>query len=93
MLIREFCGYTSALGTHYETLLYKERFVNFLEGTLILSDCCSYGVCAHRTTLEGTDNSPEYLVVYGIKAALVYIEFIEGIARNLQIYMTVTHNL
>lgn len=82
-----------SLGPDYEAFLDKERLIYFLQGPLILAYCGREGTRADRTALEKGDDSAEYLVVYGVEAPFVYLQFIEGEAGNLQIDVSVSHHL
>ena len=93
MLIRQLGGYPTSLGTHNESFFYKEWLIHFLEGPLILSYCSGDSVGSDRTALKCTDNCTQYLVVYGVQTAGIYIELVESETGNLQIYVTVTHYL
>ncbi len=69
-----------------KSLFYKVRLVYFFYGSRILPDCGSYRTQSHRTSFKLIDNSVKYLVVYGIKTALVYVKSIQSIRGYLYIY-------
>ena len=79
MLVGEFGGNAAALCADYESFFYKEGFIYFLEGTLVLAYCCSYGIGANRTPFESINDSAQNLVVYSIQTAGVDIQLIQTV--------------
>ena len=93
MPVGEICGYPAALCPDYEAFLDEERLVNFLESALVLPYRSGYGVGTDRAALERTDDGPQYLVVYGIKPAGVYPQFVEGEPGDREIDVAVPLDL
>ena len=83
----------SARSTHYESFLYKERFVYLFQCALILAYYRSYNVGSDRTTLELCDDRLKYLIVNGIQSPLVNIQGIKGITRDAEVDAAVSHHL
>ena len=81
---------TAPLGSQYISFLDEERLVNLFDSTRILSYSCRYGIYSDRTTLELGDDGMENLVVYLVESPLVYVQGIQGILGNLNVYMSVT---
>ena len=83
-------GDSAPWSTLDEALLYEERFVNLLYGTLVLPHRCRDCIDSHRPSIELCDYSIENLVVNLVQSPLVNIESIQRITRNRKIYMTVS---
>ena len=81
------------MGTYYESFLDKERFIYFLEGSLIFTNGSSYCISSDRTSLEGIDDSTQYLIVYSVESAGIYLKFIESVLSYLNIYLSISHHL
>ena len=62
-----------------EALLYEERFVNLLHGTLVLPHRCRDCIDAHRPSIELCDYSIEDLVVNLVQSPLVNVQGIQRI--------------
>ena len=73
MFIGEFGGNSSTGSAHYESFLDKERFIDFLKGSLILADGRSNGAGADGTSLESGYDRAEDLMVDGIESEGVYL--------------------
>ncbi len=63
MLVSKLSYDPASWRTLQETLLYKERLVNFLDRALILPHCRRNRIHSHRTALELRDDSRKNLVV------------------------------
>ena len=86
MLVSQLCNHAPTGGALDETFHNEIWLIHFFYRACILANGSSYRGDAHRTALELVDNSQQYLVVYLVKAILVYIQGCKGYMRNLCIY-------
>ena len=93
MPVGKFCRFPASRRPHYEAFLYKERLIDFLKSTLVLTHCSSNGIGSHRTSLELGNYSLKYLIVNGIQSPLVYIQGIECVPGDRQVDGAVAHYL
>ncbi len=93
MSICQIRSLTSPWSPVYETLLYQIRLIYLLDSTRVLPYSRSYSTETNRTAFKLINNGIEYLVVYRIKAALVYIQCIQRIRGYLEIYESRTLDL
>ena len=73
---------TTARGTLQEALLDKERLIDILYGSGILTQCRGNCPQTHRTTLELVNDCCQDAVVYLVQAVLVYVECLKCDIRD-----------
>ena len=76
MAVCQFRSHPATLGSDNESFLDQKRLIYFFQGACIFTHGSSQGTDSHRASLECKDKRSENLVVYGIQAPLVYLQFV-----------------
>ena len=86
-------GNASPLRPDDESFLDEERLIDFLKGSLVLTDGSGDRARTDRTSLEGIDYGPQDFVVDGIETHLVNLELVQSISGYLKVNVSVSHDL
>ena len=93
MAVGQICSLPTPRSTVDKALFDQVWLVYLLHSPGILSYGSGYSTKPDGTSLELVDNGIEYLIIYRVKSALVYIKRVKSIGGYLKVYETGTLDL